>query len=165
MGSFIFLQYYTDHYQTGLRIKRATSQIEDFFLLLCDNFCELNLGEMWNSFKEKKQANNDYSLQKILKIKLKIILIWMLMRSLTSYDKKRKTKKKFLDIGFMFLSKEIILDLSIKNISFLRIFLFKNFLKKKKYRLLLHTKSILVLEVYQIKKETNEFFKRKKLFF
>lgn len=153
-----------DHYQTGLRIKRATSQIEDFFFLLyCDNFCELNLDEMWNSFKEKNKPVM-ITVYKDFENKIKNNINLDVDGIVTSYDKKRKTKKKFLDIGFMFLSKEIILDLSTKNISF-EDFLFKNFLKKKKISAFItHQKYFSIGSLSRLK-ETNEFFKKKKIIF
>ena len=85
---------------------------------------------MWNSFKEKNKPVM-ITVYKDFENKIKNNINLDVDGIVTSYDKKRKTKKKFLDIGFMFLSKEIILDLSTKNISF-EDFLFKNFLKKKK---------------------------------
>ncbi len=153
-----------DHYKTGLRIKNARSQIEEnFFLLYCDNYCQLNLGEMWNNFKERKNPIM-ITVYKDFENKIKNNINLNSNGIVTSYDKERKTKKKFLDIGFMFLKKEVILGLTTKNISF-EDYLFKNFLKKNQISAFITYQKYFSIGSLSRLKETNEFFKRKKIIF
>lgn len=96
-------------YDTGMRIKHATPQIADKFLLLyCDNYCPINYSKLFADFcnnKAKIQITAYSNRDNYTKSNLHVADNGMIK----IYDKKRATPNlKGVDIGYALVDKSVI---------------------------------------------------------
>lgn len=105
-------------FDTGSRLRHAQGLIQDEFLLMyCDNFCPLPFEKMEKQFFESDvlaqitaYANKDSYTKGNLEIKNKLVRL---------YDKQRKTiGLQPVDIGYVFLHKEVIIYIPEGNTNF-----------------------------------------------
>ena len=117
-GIHIEYDYQPVTFETGLRLKKAISKIDDFFMLqYCDNFIPFDKNLLFKNFKKEKKDlmlsvydNIDSYSKSNISLSNK--------KRLKVYDKTRSQKNlNYIDIGYVIMNKKILGYLSQKNLS------------------------------------------------
>lgn len=152
------IQYSYNHpdFKTGYRLNAIKKKIrENFLLMYCDNYSPFNLKKHFNYFKKTK------SLITLSIHKKKFGNVSKLINDKAKYYLKRKKNIKFVEIGYMVCSKNLLKFINHDNISLSNYFVNKK-IKKKISALEIKNKYLSISDKQRLI-ETRKYFKKKNI--